>query len=101
MVNTPPTDPTATTAAATAAITDQTHAVTANTAAITTQNIAYKDMNTVSDLVQTGMNGIEKAVKNAGVSLDNLTALTSEQSDKFAIFTSAAVNARIAFAGFT
>jgi hypothetical protein len=100
MVNIPPsgTDPTVPSAASINDTAQATQNLTTNTIA---QTAAYHDLNTVSDLVQTGMDGIEQAAKDAGVSLGSLTDLTQEQSEKFAVFTSAAVNARIAFAGFS
>src|SRR5271154_1151572 len=117
MVNTPPTgtDPTTTTVAATAAINDQTQATgnlttataaqiqaTGNlTTATTGQTQAYQGLNTVTDVVKNGLNNIESAISNASVSLDNLTALTEEQSEKFTMAAVAAVNARVAFANFS
>lgn len=98
MVNTPPTgtDPTATAAA----INDTTQATLDLTTATTAQTQAYHDLNTVTDVVQTGMDGIEQAATNAGVSLTSLTNLSEQQTEKFAIVSTAAVNARKAFEGF-
>lgn len=98
MVNTPPTgtDPTATAQA----INDTAQATDNLTTATTAQTQAYHDLNTVTDVVQTGMNNIEQAATNAGVSLTSLTNLSEQQTEKFAIVSTAAVNARKAFEGF-
>jgi hypothetical protein len=93
---TPSTDPTA----VTAATNDQAEALSRLTEAYRTQTQAYSDMGSMADVAKNSMDVIDKAATEAGVSLGNLTALTEEQTEKFAIITSAVVRAREAFSGF-
>jgi hypothetical protein len=101
-----PTDPTATPdpttiASTTDAINDQTTAMDNLKKSTDAQQLSYNALNVVSDMVQTGMNGIEQAAKGAGLRLDDLSSITKQQTEQFGLLSSSFVNARVAFEGFT
>lgn len=54
----------------------------------------------VMDLVSAGMHKIEDVAAQAGVSLNNLSALTDQQIEKFGLASAAALKARESFANF-
>jgi hypothetical protein len=87
--------------AGTQAINSQTTALGNLTTATQAQDHAFRSLNTVDQLVQTSMQQIEDVAKSVGVSFDNLSSLTGEQIEKFGLLTTAFVNARGAFVGFT
>lgn len=101
---TDPTDPTTADptviAATTDSINDQTTAMDDLKKSTDAQNLSYTDLNTISDQVQTGMNGIELAAKNAGLRLGDLSSISKQQTEQFGLLSSSFVNARVAFAGF-
>ena len=62
---------------------------------------AQQESNSVSNLVTNAMNSLEAAATKAGVSRNDLGALTQQQTEQFAVFAAGAVKARTAFEGFT
>lgn len=101
---TDPTDPTTADptviAATTDSINDQTTAMDDLKKSTDAQNLSYTALNTTSDQVQIGMNGIELAAKNAGLRLGDLSSISKQQTEQFGLLSSSFVNARVAFEGF-
>lgn len=61
---------------------------------------AQQDSESVANLVSKALNGLENAATKAGVSLNDLGALSQQQTEAFALFAAGAVKARTAFEGF-
>jgi hypothetical protein len=87
--------------AGTEAINAQTTALGNLTTATQGQDHAFHALNSVGTLVQTSMQQIEDIAKAVGVSFNDLSSLTGQQIEQFGMLSTAIVNARDAFTGFT